>query len=49
MVRRVAPRVWGTALSGETAMKYPVSRSAVGHTFWGRSLEWDVFVVLIKP
>lgn len=23
---RAAPRVWGTALSVETAMKYPVSR-----------------------
>lgn len=34
MVRRVTPRVWGTALSAETAMKYPVSWSADGHTCW---------------
>lgn len=34
MVLRVTPRVWGTALSAETAMKYLVSQPAAGHTSW---------------
>lgn len=31
MVLKVAPRAWEMVLNAETAMKYLVSRSAVGH------------------
>lgn len=35
MVLRATPPVWGTTLSAETAMKYPVSQSPLRYTLRG--------------